>query len=311
LRAERNIAGVAVGVLERRWRPDGPLDLARTLAPHRRGTGDPTQRHTPDGLVWRASLTPDGPGSLCLQTVSADGTVHARAYGSGAEWLLERVPDLLGAADDRSDFAPEHPFLRRAGRLLHAVRIGRTGRLFEALVPAVLEQKVVGSEARRAWRLLVRRYGTPAPGPGPDLYVPPSPRDWQRVPSWEWHRAGVEAVRARTIIAAAGVADRLDGHDPVETDRRLRTIRGIGVWTSAEIRQRALGDLDAVSVGDFHLARLVGWTLAGRIVDDDGMLELLKPYAGHRYQAVRLIELAGSAPPARGPKVAPRDYRRI
>jgi 3-methyladenine DNA glycosylase/8-oxoguanine DNA glycosylase len=248
---------------------------------------------------------------LCLRAIAAEGAIEAQGYGAGAQWLLDRVPELLGSADDRADFEPQHPFLRRAAHLLQAVRIGRTGRVFEALVPAVLEQKVVGSEARRAWRLLVRKFGEPAPGPAPDLHVPPEPRDWRRIPSWEWHRAGVEAVRARTIIAAAEVADRLEGQDPGETDRRLRTIRGVGVWTSAEVRQRALGDPDAVSVGDFHLARLVGWTLAGRVVDDAGMLELLEPYAGQRYRAVRLIELAGAHPPARGPRMAPRDYRNL
>ncbi len=297
--------------MERWWRPTGPLDVARTLAPHRRGTGDPTHRIAADGLLWRSFRTPDGPGTLCLRVVRGEGTVHARAYGDGAQWLLDQVPELLGAADDGTKFAPEHPFLKEAARQLEPVRISRSGRVFEALVPAVLEQKVVGHEARRAWRVLVRKFGERAPGPAKDLYVMPTPAQWRRIPSWEWHRAGVEPVRARTIIAAAEVADRLEGHDAAETDRRLRSIHGIGVWTSAEVRQRALGDPDAVSVGDYHLARTVGWTLIGRIVDDEEMLELLEPYAGHRYRATRLIELAGSRPPARGPHLSVRDYRHI
>jgi len=294
--------------MERTWRPDGPLDVARTLAPHRRGTGDPTFR-AGDGAIWRASRTPDGPGSLCVKMRA--GVVHATGYGPGGQWLLDRLPDLLGGADDGARFRPAHPFLRTAADALRAVRLGRTARVFEALVPAVLEQKVVGIEARRAWRLLVRRFGDRAPGPHPDLFVPPAPAGWRRIPSWDWHRAGVEAVRAETIIAAAAGADRLEDQPPAEIDRRLRSIRGIGVWTSAEVRQRSHGDPDAVSVGDFHLARMVGWTLAGRIVDDDGMLRLLEPYAGDRFRATRLVELAGSRPPARGPKVAARDYRRF
>ena len=35
----------------------------------------------------------------------------------------------------------------------------------ESLVPAILEQKVTGIEAFRAWRALVVRYGERAPGP--------------------------------------------------------------------------------------------------------------------------------------------------
>jgi len=158
-------------------------------------------------------------------------------------------------------------------------------------------------------------YGEPAPGPAPaGMRVVPSPRTWARIPSWDWHRAGVEGVRARTIIAAAAVADRLEQAldlDPAEADRRLRSLPGIGPWTSAEIRQRAMGDPDAVSVGDYHLPNAVGWTLARRKTDDAGMLELLAPYAGHRYRVTRLIELGGSGPPRRGPRMPVRDYRRF
>lgn len=144
---------------------------------------------------------------------------------------------------------------------------------------------------------LLRKFGEPAPG-APHLRVPPPPEVWVRIPSWEWHRSGLEAVRARTIIGAARVARRLE-EEPSE--RRLRSLPGIGVWTAAEVRQRAAGDPDAVSVGDYHLPGLVGWALAGRKVDDAGMLELLEPYAGHRYRVTRLLESSGKHPPRRGP----------
>ena len=152
-----------------------------------------------------------------------------------------------------------------------------------------------------------------APGPAPaGMRVVPPPRTWARIPSWDWHRAGVEGVRARTIMSAAAVAARLEEAvdlDPAEADRRLRSLPGIGAWTSAEIRQRAMGDPDAVSVGDYHLPNVVGWTLARRKTDDAGMLELLAPYAGHRYRVTRLVELGGSAPPRHGPRMSVRDYR--
>jgi 3-methyladenine DNA glycosylase/8-oxoguanine DNA glycosylase len=179
----------------------------------------------------------------------------------------------------------------------------------------VLEQKVVSSEAHRAWRFLLVKHGEPAPGPAPaGMRVPPAPRTWARIPSWDWHRAGVEGVRARTIITAAAVAPRLEEAadlDPAEADRRLRALPGIGAWTSAEIRQRAMGDPDAVSVGDYHLPNAVGWTLARRKTDDAGMLELLAPYAGHRYRVTRLIEMGGTRPERHGPRMSVRDYRAI
>ncbi|MQA83992.1 MAG: DNA-3-methyladenine glycosylase 2 family protein [Streptosporangiales bacterium] len=304
----------------RTWRPPWPLSVRLTLAAHRRGTGDPTHRVAADGALWRASRTPCGPGTVRIAVRPAEGAVHATAWGPGAEWLLAALPALLGAEDDDSGFAPAHPSLHTAHARLRGLRIGRTDRVLEALLPAVLEQKVVGREAWRAWRWLLRRYGEPAPGPaggpapGPvpeGMYVIPPPRVWRQIPSWDWHRAGVEAVRARTIAGAALVADRLEGLPSAEADRRLRTLPGVGAWTSAEVRQRAHGDADAVSVGDYHLPGIVGWALTGRKVDDAGMLELLVPYAGHRHRVTRLLELSGMGPPRRGPRMAPRDYRAI
>jgi 3-methyladenine DNA glycosylase/8-oxoguanine DNA glycosylase len=286
------------------------LDLRRTLGVHARGGGDPAYRVS-DNSIWRTSLTPAGPGTIRVRQHGE--VIRAQAWGPGASWLLGTLPGALGADDDRAGFDPAHPLLRELSTRFPGVRVGRTSRVFEALVPAVLEQKVVGVEARRAWRYLVLRFGAPAPGPAPaGMRVPPPAAAWRRIPSWEWHRAGVEGVRARTIIGAAEVAGRLEeivAMSPADADRRLRSLPGIGVWTSAEVRQRACGDADAVSVGDYHLPARVGWALAGRVVDDAGMLELLAPYPGHRHRAARLIELSGLAPPRRGPRMPVRDYR--
>ena len=83
---------------------------------------------------------------------------------------------------------------------------------------------------------------------------------------------------------------------------------GIGRWTSAEVRQRAHGDADAVSLGDYHVARSIGWALVGEQTDDDAAAELLEPYAGHRYRVQRLLELAGVRHPQHGPRMAPRAH---
>jgi endonuclease III len=300
--------------LRREWRAPFSVDLRLTLSAHRHGGSDPTYRTDAAGAVWRTSLTPDGPGTLRVTTRAPDNTlVIGQAWGPGAAWLLDTLPAQLGADDDQSGFAARHAVVGELVLRYPGLRIGRTSRVFEALVPAVLEQKVVGKEAHRAWRFLLRHHGTAAPGPAPEgMRVVPPPATWARIPSWDWHRAGVEGVRARTIITAAGVASRLErllDLDTAEADRHLRSLPGIGPWTSAEIRQRAAGDADAVSVGDYHLPRAVGWTLAGRITDDAGMLELLLPYAGHRYRVTRLIELGGGLPPRRGPRMPVRDYR--
>lgn len=347
---------------EREWVAPFVVDVRRTLSVQGRGRGDPTFKTDEAGAIWRTSLTPDGPATIRVlpgrpsvqeaepiqagqpgqATERAPGAttrVLAQAWGPGAEWLLDALPGVLGLYDDISGFAalvPDaHPVIRDAARRNPGLRIGRSGRLMEALVPAILEQKVVILEAHRAWRILLAKYGTPPPGPAPrGMRVFPPPGTWRRIPSWDWHRAGVEGVRAETIIRAATVADSLERlltltHE--EADRKLRTIPGIGVWTSAEARQRAAGDPDAVSVGDYHLKNVVGWALAGKDrSSDEEMLALLEPFKGHRHRATRLIGLsrgtgtpagkpAGSGvgrarygtggPPRRGPRMPVRDYR--
>ena len=306
------LAGLVAGLV-REWRLPFPLDAPLTLSVHWRGRGDPTYHMDADGAVWRTSLTPDGPGTLRISVAPRFAVVTGQAWGPGASWLLNTLPAQLGFHDERSGFTARHPAISELALRYDGMRVGRSGRVFEALVPAVLEQKVVGREAHRAWRFLLLKFGEAAPGPALlGMRVFPPPRTWAHIPSWDWHRAGVEGVRARTIVTAAAVAARLEqilDLDPAEADRRLTSIPGIGPWTSAEIRQRAMGDPDAVSVGDYHLPKAVGWTLARRITDDEGMLELLAPYAGHRYRVARLIELGGSTPPRRGPRMSVRDYR--
>lgn len=291
------------------YRPRDPVDVRLTIAPLRRGAGDPAWWSAPDGAIWQATSTPDGPATRRL-VVRRDG-VHVTAWGPGAERALAGVPDLLGARDEPAGFDFSlHPVVREAYRTRQALRIPRSGNVFEALVPAVLEQKVVGLDAKAAWRRLVLQHGTPAPGPAPrTMRVPPTAAAWRAVPVWDWRRAGVEEARAGTVLRAAIVADRLQqGADlPIgEARRRLLTVRGIGPWTVAEIASRALGDADAVSVGDYHLAHLVGWALTGSRTDDAGMLRLLEPWAGHRQRVIRLIEITQTH---NAPRFGPRMPR--
>ncbi|MEV5358303.1 DNA-3-methyladenine glycosylase 2 family protein [Streptomyces sp. NPDC052693] len=298
----------------REWVPEWPLDLGLVLGPLRRGPGDPTFRAMPDGSVWRAALTPAGPGTLRVS--AAGGRVRGEAWGPGAPWLLERLPELLGAADDPSAFVPRHRLLAMTRHRRPGLRLTRTGLVLESLIPSILEQKVTTDEAYRAWRLLVRKYGEPAPGPAPGrMHVMPAPRTWALIPSWEWHRAGVDDKRASTILRAVRVAARLEEAvrmDPVAARARLELVPGVGPWTSAETVQRSHGAADEVTVGDLHLPGIVGWALAGdRDADDSVMLELLEPYAGQRHRAARLILLSGRVPGRRAPKMPRWDIGRI
>lgn len=291
------------------WRPAVPVDVRLTLGPLRHGSGDPTSRVL-DRAVWRTTRLASGPATLRVGQ-GGPREVHATAWGPGAEEAVAGLPDLLGG-DVPYALVPRHPLLVDAWARHPGLRIPRSGRVVEALVPAVLEQKVTGKEALRAFRVLCLGFGTPAPGPLSGLVLPPTAEQWRRIPSWEWHRAGVDPKRSRTIVHAMAYAARLEEAAALPhaaASERMRALPGIGVWTAAEVAQRALGDLDAVSVGDYHLAGHVGWALLGRPVDDAGMLEVLAEWAGFRQLVCRLIQVGGVRKPRFGPRLTVQDHR--
>jgi 3-methyladenine DNA glycosylase/8-oxoguanine DNA glycosylase len=195
----------------------------------------------------------------------------------------------------------------------------RTGRVIESLVPAVLEQKIVGLDAFAMWQRLVTRFGEPAPGPAPrGMRVIPANEVWQSIPTWDWHKCGVEQRKARTIATAASYAGRLetaarDLDNRAEVYRMLTAIPGIGVWTAAETGQRALGDADAAPIGDYHLPALLGEALGdGTALPEDEVTAFLEPWRPHRYRLVRLLELTpGSRRERRGPRMSRVDHRSI
>jgi 3-methyladenine DNA glycosylase/8-oxoguanine DNA glycosylase len=300
-------------VIETVYRPAHPFNLRQTLSPLMRGTMDPTHRWE-GAALWRTINTVAGTATLHIS--QRGNEVHARAWGTGAAIGIEGIPELCGRGDDWSelDLSP-HPYLREVWRGMPGLRLLRTNAVFEAIMAAIFEQKVTGIEARRAWRYLLAKYGTEPPGPAPQgMRVFPDAAVWRRIPSWEWHRSGVGPQRSATAMRVAEVAPALErtltlGRGGAEVARRLRSIHGVGVWTAAETTQRAHGDPDSPSVGDYHLPAVVGYALIGRPVDDDGMLELLAPYAGHRQRIMRLIEASGVRKPMRGPRMTVQDHR--
>ncbi len=297
---------------ERSFRSWLPVDLRLTLIPLRRGRHDPTMR-LGSREALRATRTPDGPATLHLRSHGHE--VAARAWGPGAGWALENAPFLVGASDDAAGFEPRDPVVADLHRRLPGLRVGGTLNPVEALVPTILEQKVTGIEARRSYSKIVGKYGEPAPGPA-DLWVPPSPEDVSAIPSWSWHEVGVERRRAECVRRVCRSAHRIEQvcatRPPPEARRILTSIPGVGMWTAAHTAMLAMGDADAVLVGDYHIPHLVTWTLTGQPRgSDELMLELLEPYRGHRCRVIRLILAGGERPARRAPHRALRQIARI
>lgn len=303
--------------LRRELRLGTSVDVRLTLNTLRKGRDDPTTRDDGDHL-WRTSRMPSGPVTFVLRQLEST-LVRAEAWGPGAAELLDGLPGLVGAEDDPSTFQPGHPVLVDSFRRHPGLRIPRTGRVLEALIAAVIEQRVVGLDAFAAWRRLHVRFGEPAPGPAPaGMRVFPTAEQWAAIPSWEWHRAGVDPQRARTAQACARVGTQVERLATTHSDdhaavyRGLRSIPGVGVWTAAEVGSKALGDADAVPFGDYHVAKAVGAALLGRPLDDAELAETLEPWRPHRFRVVQLVRLSPFAGRTRrGPRMPRVDHRHI
>lgn len=292
---------------------DRSVDIGTTLGWYRHGRDDPTtwlnisgRGLASSGRFVRATFTPDGPGTLAITWSHVDIAVDA--YGPGAAWLSDQAPRLLGV-DDRTDHQLEqaaHPVVAAAANAGRHVRFGASGNLYHELLPTIIEQRITTGEAHDQWRRLCHELSEPAPGPFTRLLLPPRPDVLMRQPSWWFHPLGIERKRAEPLIEVARHASKLwqwATLAPWQAAAKLQLLPGVGQWTVGTVLGPALGDPDAVAVGDYHLKNMVAFNLAGEPRGtDDRMLELLEPYVGQRGRVVRLVGRHGSPPPKFGPK---------
>jgi 3-methyladenine DNA glycosylase/8-oxoguanine DNA glycosylase len=239
---------------------------------------------------------------------SGDGIVGVRAWGPGADLAVAAAPALLGVHDDPRRFTTDHPVVRPLHRRRPGWRFGRTPSLGAAAVATICGQRVTTTQQVRSWRALVLALGEPSPGP-PGLSLPPQPERLAELTDFDAHRFGIERRRAATVRAVSRLGDRLEV-DRADGLRRLGALPGVGPWTITTLHQIALGDPDAVILGDLHLPRLVVDALEGtRPADDRQMLDLLAPFAGHRGRVGRIVLFGGGHTPPRAPRRRIVDMR--
>jgi len=282
-----------------------PVPIRSMLSPFRYGGGDPTTRLASTEFV-RATFTPDGPGTVRIRWTPSGHQVDVQAWGPGGAWLEAAATPMLGGWDTPVWFDDAHPLILRAQHRHPGVRLTASGDLYHELLPTVIAQRITAGEAARQWRVLCRRLGDPAPGPFPGLVLPPAPERLASMPSWWFHPIGIERKRAEPLIEIARHADKLwtwAALGPAGAAAALAHLRGIGEWTIGLALAVALGEPDAIAVGDYHLKNFVAWNLAGEPrATDERMLELLAPYRGQRGRVVRLLHCEGQRPPAFGPR---------
>lgn len=285
------------------------LDFAASLRPLRFGHGNPTM-YVRDDHFAKAFRTPLGPVTLALTRRGAE--VVAEAAGPGAEWALERVPQLLGDGDTPETFAPQDELVASLVRRFRGLRLPRVPWLEDVIIEKVLEQRVTWAEAARSYAEVTRTFADPAPGPSGLLLGVPLRALSSRAPV-SLAAYGVDHQRCATLRRLGDVAhhvERVRLAPAAEVDALLAKVPGMGPWTRANVLGLGCGDPDAVPVGDAHLPHLVGWYLAAELpCDDERMLALLAPFAGHRQRVVRLLFAAGLNPPRFRPAPPPQRRR--
>ena len=288
---------------------DTDVDLGSTLQWYTQGRSDLTTslERSSSGRVRfvRGTWTPHGAGTLLI-TSPGGSRVDAEAWGPGAAWLLERVPWMIGKFDDGAGYLAddEHPVVAACCRANRRTRFGSSGMLFHELLPTILQQRITGLEGKRQWMSLCRSLGESAPGPFPGVRLPPAPGVLQRQPSWWFHPLGIETKGARALIEVARHAEKMWEWSTLpasDAAHKLQLIPGIGVWTTGVVLGPALGDTDAVPVGDYHVKNVIAWNLANEPrATDERMLELLAPYEGQRGRVLQAVMSHGRNAPKYG-----------
>ena len=297
----------------------GDIDVRSTMKPIGTYPRDPTTRWTANSFT-KAVITPHGPGTMQL-TWDRSGLTAAEAWGSGADWLLDRAPHWVGLHDDIGGFDPtRHERVAGWWRRHPGLRLAAAGVIWQELLLVLLGQRVTTEEAVKSWARIVYQWGEPAPGPC-DLRLPPMPEVVASKSYVDLHRFNVDRRRADVILLAARRAKRLEEAATMDTPdamTRLTALPGMGAWTATSVITASHGAPDTIVLRDFGLPTMVNYAFTGDAArvppdatGDDLMARHLAPWAGHRQRIIRLLFAAGVSVPRRGPRAFNPDIRRL
>ena len=287
---------------------DGPYSVRHAL-PGQGHTIDPTYAARPDSVRF-AARTPEGPAAVRVR--SAGGRLTLEAWGAGGGWIADRADAFAARGDDPRSLHFDDDRLDQLNRRHPDLRHAAHGCVVDSLLSRAIGQRVLAVEAGRSWAALCRELGDDAPGPL-GLRLPPDPERIAQTPTWWFHQHGVEQSRARTLVTIARHARRLaEVVDlPLEAAYgRLRALPGLGPWTVNGVARTALGDPDAIVVGDYWISHAVCSYFTGRPRgSDEEMLALVERWAGQRGRIERLVHLSGHrvqrfGPGRRTPRIA-------
>ena len=264
-------------------------------------------------MQWRALWTPEGAATIRAEVTGA--SVRVDAWGAGAGYVEGRAASWLGLDRPLPPIPDLHPDVSALAKRFPGIRMGRTLDLHGILVQTILQQKVTSPDAAAAKRGLALRFGHAPPGPAevvPEgLRLLPSAKELAALPYYEMHPCRIERKRAEILRTVSKRIRRIHQlqEEPPEAVEVLAKLPGVGVWTIGLLRA-ALGDEDAVIVGDYHVPNVVAWLLAKEDrATDERMLELLEPYRPHRFRVLALIEAAHLHAPRYGPKMPRMPWR--
>ena len=287
-----------------------PYSLWHSVRFQRLGRLDPRAQLSDNHYIF-ASNVRSGPATAEVRC--AESKLNTTIWGPGSEELAELLPAQLGL--DQPILADGATGLPRTLRSLQAAGIRRTARglqrVDETLLPLILQQLVTWREAATSWRALLDRYGTNAPGPH-GLRLAPTLPVFARLSLADYRQLGIGSKRAKTIRTVAQRASRTLTHreDTKPAQSQCATFLdcpGIGPWTRAFYQGLELGMPDAVPTGDYHLPSTVSWVFAQqRRSTDLEMLRILEPYAGSRFEIIRLVMASNAAAPRRNPRMPQR-----